>query len=516
VRVPAGPEVAVDEASDTVYVAIATVAHGPHGGTVAVIDGATCDGARHAGCGQTVGSIAVAAPSNWIELDAPAHTVYTVYTADNENSVNNVSVIDTATCNATRRSGCGQKTSTVPLNSSDPFAISIDQALHTVYVANLLDDTVSVIDASTCDAAHRSSCGRIPPTVQVGAGPAFLVTDPGTGTVYSANSVDNTVSVINAGAYDATNTVGCRYLAPTARVGTDPGGVAVDQTHHSVYITDSGANAVSVINTATCNATRRQRCRPAATIHVGTDPVGIAVDQATGTVYVTDNGANTVSVINAATCNATHHTGCKQKAPTVKVGDQPLGIAVNTRTDTVYMANTGQFNGDVVGDTVSVINGTACNGTRHTGCARAPATVRVGLSPFGVAVDQVTNTVYVANSCDTAQPATLSVINGATCDVVNTTGCARSPRVLPGIGRAPNLIVYDSSTHTVDTTHYGDASVSEVNVGRRTPQVHPPRLAVGIEPVDIAIDAADNTLDVANNDRSGTVSILPEQPVRTP
>ena len=35
------------------------------------------------------------------------------------------------------------------------------------------------------------------------------------------------------------------------------------------------------------------------TITVGTNPLGVAVDPATGTVYVTNNGDGTVSVVSA-------------------------------------------------------------------------------------------------------------------------------------------------------------------------------------------------------------------------
>jgi hypothetical protein len=37
-----------------------------------------------------------------------------------------------------------------------------------------------------------------------------------------------------------------------------------------------------------------------ATIHVGSDPQGVAVDSATGTVYVANSGSNTVSVISTS------------------------------------------------------------------------------------------------------------------------------------------------------------------------------------------------------------------------
>ena len=49
------------------------------------------------------------------------------------------------------------------------------------------------------------------------------------------------------------------------------------------------------------------------------------------------------------------------------------------------MTNTG-------GDTVSVINGATCNGTNTSGCAQIPATVTVGNAPRAVGVNPVTDT----------------------------------------------------------------------------------------------------------------------------
>ncbi len=53
-----------------------------------------------------------------------------------------------------------------------------------------------------------------------------------------------------------------------------------------------------------------------------------------------------------------------------------------------------------------MINGAACNGTHHAGCAHLAATVKVGLDPYGVAVNDRTHTVYVANNGDGDLPGT--------------------------------------------------------------------------------------------------------------
>jgi YVTN family beta-propeller protein len=565
VRVGTGPDgVAVDQTTDTVYV----VNNGPtnNGDTVSVINGATCNGRRHSGCRQAAATARVGHGPFWIAVDQSTHTAYT---ANNTDST--VSVINTASCNARRHSGCRQHTPAVPVGFR-PWALTIDSVLHTVFVANNQDDTISAFNTLTCDATHRSGCTHRPDAAQSGKSPQAVITDPANGTIYAANFTDNTVSVIKAAGCDATRTPGCRHQAPTARVGPGPDAIAVDRANDSLYVADAGGttvsgggNTVSVINAATCNARRRTGCgRPAAairvgsgpdgiavdqaagtvyvvnsgsgtvsvinaatcnahqhsgcgqtppTITVGSGPDGVAVDQATGTVYVANSGSGTVSVINAATCNAHQHSGCGQTPPTIIVGSGPEGIAVNDTTDTVYVTNLGNFSGD----TVSVINAATCNGTQHSGCGQTPARVTVGPAPWGIAVNQASNTIYVANNNGGDGPASLSVINGASCDASNTSGCGQVPPALAGLGRAPNGIAVDQLTHTVYTANALDATVSVINVATpvaRHPAA-PPEVAVGSLPEAIAIDAGNHTVYIADA-FDGTVSILSDQPVRGP
>ena len=237
------------------------------------------------------------------------------------------------------------------------------------------------------------------------------------------------------------------------------------------------------------------------------------MNQATSTVYVANEGTtspgDTVSVINAATCIA-RRTGCGQAPATVTVGSAPLGVAANPVTNTVYVTNFGDF----AGDTVSVINGAACNGVQHSGCGQAPASVTVGAAPWGLAIGQAANTIYVANNYGGDSPASLSVINGATCDGTNTSGCGKTPPAIAGIGRAPNGIAFDPATHTVYTANALDATVSVVNLARG--QAPPLRAAAQSRrrqrPRSARHRRSTHTIYVADS-FDGTLSVLPECPV---
>ena len=98
--------------------------------------------------------------------------------------------------------------------------------------------------------------------------------------------------------------------------------------------------------------------------------VAAAVNPATRTLYVADLKGG-VFVVDAAACNAVTTRGCAQPAREVKDSQTPAGLDIDLATDTVYAVNNGDSDN---GDTVSMINGATCNGTNDSGCGRAPAT----------------------------------------------------------------------------------------------------------------------------------------------
>jgi YVTN family beta-propeller protein len=556
IEVGKGPTgVAVDPATDTVYVTNGGI--GENGDTVSVFNGATCSATQTSGCASTPQTITVGLAPNWIALDLSNGTAYTPNMADDS-----VSVIDIATCNATIVTGCSQKPGEIHVGSN-PWALAVDQGLHTLYVANNLDETLSVINTDTCDATTHSGCSVRAPTMSVGGGPQAVVVDPSTNTVYTANLNDNNVSIGDADSCNAEVSSGCRKESPSARVGSEPEGVAADEANHSLYVADLGSDTISVIDTAGCNSATTHGCsKRIATIHVGSRPTGVAIDQQThslyvtdaggsnvsvidtatcnamvqsgcgqtppeitvgrqpfgialdpltDTVYVTDLGSNdegdTVSVIDGATCNGEIHSGCGQTPPEVTVGSGPFGIAVNSTTDTVYVADSGQIFTTADGHTISVINGTTCNAVQSFGCKQTPATVMVGRVPFGVAVDETTNTIYVVNNQGGGTDATLSTIHGAQCDATATSGCVSTPPIDLGPGRAPNGVALDPSTRTLYTANFENATVSVINLHSPTTERAARRFAVGGAPQYVTIDPTDHTAYVTNA-LDGTVSVL--------
>ena len=99
-------------------------------------------------------------------------------------------------------------------------------------------------------------------------------------------------------------------------------------------------------------------------------------------------------MINGTICNGTNTSGCGQMPTKVRVGFGAVGITVDASTHFVYVTN-------IEDTSVSVINGSTCNGSNTSGCGKIPPKVAVGLTPFTRAVDQAVATVYVGNGDNT-------------------------------------------------------------------------------------------------------------------
>ena len=135
--------------------------------------------------------------------------------------------------------------------------------------------------------------------------------------------------------------------------------------------------------------------------------------------------------------------------------------------------------------------------------------------PIGVAaVNDRTHTVYVTNNADGDSPGTVSVINAATCNGTDTTGCHRHFPTLP-TGNSPLLIAVDTRTGIVYVTNFSSASVTILDAARcnattsPAAAVRPPASRpVGSQPTGLAINPRTRTVYVANLFQSGSLSIF--------
>ncbi len=337
----AAPEglITADPATGTIYAANLGLPR------IDVLNSATCRAGDLTGCAP-VATIPMGHPM--AAVGAVDDATHTLYAADSSGTV---AVINTATCNAHNTTGCATKPPTVKIGAS-PNAPAINAATQTLYVSYGSNASkVAVVNAATCNAARTSGCGQTPAVIKVGTGTGVLAVSAATDTIYAPNAGPsfngNTVSVINGATCNRTSHSGCAHLAATAKVGPGPFGVTVDDRTHTVYVVNNAdgdaPGTVSVINGATCNATHTAGCgRRFPTMAAGRSPLLAAVDTATGLVYVTDFSSAGVSVLDGSRCNASVTSGCRGPLREQPVGSQPFGLAINPRTGSVYVGNTFQ------------------------------------------------------------------------------------------------------------------------------------------------------------------------------
>jgi YVTN family beta-propeller protein len=175
---------------------------------------------------------------------------------------------------------------------------------------------------------------------------------------YITNSGSNNVSVIDTAT---------RAVVATIPVGIAPFGVAVHPSASSVYVTNRGNNTVTVID-GVANAVS------GLPIPVGPQPRGVAFSPDGRIAVVANSGDNTVSVIDTATRSLT--------GPPIPVGAAPYGVAFNPAGTRAYVTNSGS-------STVSVIDVAAR--------ATVGSPIAVQSTPTGIAVSPLGTVAYVAN-----------------------------------------------------------------------------------------------------------------------
>ncbi|MCA1565218.1 MAG: hypothetical protein LC803_06215 [Acidobacteria bacterium] len=250
-----------------------------------------------------------------------------------------------------------------------PASLDVNTTTNKVYVANVVDRSVSVIDGAT---------NTVTATITgVSTHMGDLAVNSVTNKIYVTSAYDGNVNVIDG----ATNTV-----SKVVHTGGYTWRISVNPVTNRIYVSDANSSIIFVLDGAS-DTVIGSVAMPAGAAYAS------AVNTATNKIYVV-NGSNSVNVINGATNTI---------VGTIPVGSSPQKIAVNSATNRIYVANYSSSN-------VSVING-------------ATDTVITNIStsgnPFGVGIDTTTNEIIVPNQSDAvADP--IDIISGASNSVLTT------------------------------------------------------------------------------------------------
>lgn len=292
---------------------------------------------------------------------------------------------------------------------------------------------------------------------------SIIATLPVAGSQMAVNSVTHQVYVANS---SGTVTVidGYTDSTTTLEVGGSPSAVAVNEMTNQIYVANAPSNSVTVIDGAT-NALTTVTDPNAA------GPVLLAVNATTNKIYVVNWGSLNVTVIDGASNSTTTVAGPIQSRGFDNAAAL-AGMAINAVTNQIYVATShshlildGEHAGQDVCDDGS-------NVTVIDGASSAVTNVSVGPCPQGIAVNPVTNTVFVALG------GSVAVIDGAT-NAVTTVA----------VGGASFAV--NSATNKIYVTSGGNVTVIDGATLSTT------TLAVA-SPGAMAVDAATNTVYVTN------------------
>ena len=295
---------------------------------------------------------------------------------------------------------------------------------------------------------YWNSSGVSVHTVTVGMAPSYIAVDSRTSHVFVTNSTSNSVSMLNTEAVQA-----------TVPIGGTPLPVAVAERANRAFVLNSSGNSVSVLD-ATTGMVLSKIPLPY--------PIDAAVDDTTGHVFVLHGGCGTAYhavMLDAQSGHILH---------TALLAGVPVGIAIDTRVQRVFIANSGNNTVNIL-DTVS---------------GRLVHTVAVGAIPVSVALDTEVHHAFVTNRSDN----TVSVIDARSGAVLRTVA----------VGQSPTSVAVDTRTARVFVVNAGDSTVSVLDADTGTP-LH--TATVGQNRVQ-GVSTAANPVDIVVDTRHGWVYIL--------
>jgi len=230
----------------------------------------------------------------------------------------NIAAVSLFNCNSLPLINMATGSGTTVTVGANPIGVAVLPRLHVAVVAN----NGGAGTASIVDELQQS----VTQTVATGSGPIGAAADDATGEVAIANSVANTVTVVNA------------VTGGTSSISTGQGPVAVgfNYVNHQVAVAAAGGNSIgisggtagSVSQGFSVNAPTSVVYDPVPT-DCGSNSNGTTTNT-TGCFIANSSTGNSVSVIDPVSSVQT----------TFRIGIDPTAIAYNFRTSTLVSTNT--------------------------------------------------------------------------------------------------------------------------------------------------------------------------------
>ena len=316
-----------------------------------------------------------------------------------------------------------------------------------------------------------------------------MAIDPSTGDLYVSDFYANAIRMIAKSTGIITTVAGNEngissysgdgMLATSSRL-SGPRGVAIDPFTGDLYIADTGNSIIrlvmkstGVISTIAGTGTRGYSGDGGlATEATLSYPEGIDADPRTGNLYIADSSDNAIRMIAKSTGIITTIAGTGTRgysgnggSATLASFNYMLGIAVETATGNIYIANTGNNAVLMIAEStgfIITIAGTGISGYSGDGGLATSAMLH---NPSSVAIDALTGNIYI-------------------CDMENN--------IVRMITKSTGIITTVAGTRRGG--HSGDGG--------------PATLAMLFEPYSVVIDASSGMMYIADNSNYVVRSVI--------
>ncbi len=314
-------------------------------------------------------------------------------------------------------------------------------------------------------------------TVNVGSEPQGIAIDEDRRRVYIANRAGNSVSVIDSGSNSLLTTI-TGLTAPTA--------LALDPQRNILWVTlDDSVIPVQANPDSTFTLLNG--------VTVGQGAADVVYDPLHDALYVANRDGNSVSIIDA---------GSRTLKTTLSGSfNQPVRLAVNPITGKVYVVNFGSNSLTVINDTTVARSVSLFDSSQ----------------PYGVAVDELRNLVYVS-SVDSHR---IVAINGVDDSFLGWAAFQRgsnpnNPVPLRALAINPDLGPFDDGGHLWSLTATEDGSERDqvllIPKGWASYFSLPVPYTTNLRPTgDLAIDRTTDRVYITNGLAAGTVTILQDR-----
>ncbi len=311
-------------------------------------------------------------------------------------------------------------------SGNSPEAMAVDTQTHMLYIAHEGPGLVVAFDPLRGVVRWRVTLGDVATDIQVDSTThrVFVATDG-----YKSNEAD--LFILDG----ATG----KMLA-TLRTGFGDNGIALDTQRHIIYVSCSDEGTIYMF---TVQTGWQQGVIQVATsrLHIGSHPEGLGVNSRLGRLYVADVATHLLSVVDESNLHI---------ITTLQVAQTPLQpLRVDETNSRVYIVCAGGQELDVI------------DGKKNTVQARIP----VAPYPEGIAFNTATGRIYVADEGDDEgghvhdSGTTITVIDGKTLNVLGT---------LP-VGKAPDGVEADPALHLVYVALEDNNAVVEVSDSTNLP-----------------------------------------------